>query len=217
MKKELPLKDIRQSYQKSSLDEDDLLPDPITMSQKWLKEAIESTAVPEPNTFTLATVNEDGQPSARTLLIKGIEPEGFIFYTNYRSRKGKELDLNPKAAILFFWQGLERQIRIEGKMTKLSTARSKEYFQSRPRGSQIGAWASPQSEVIPDRSILDDRIVEIGGIYKGRKSLPKPPHWGGYILEPHYFEFWQGRANRLHDRLTYSKDNEEWEVNRLAP
>ncbi|MCL4113885.1 UNVERIFIED_CONTAM: hypothetical protein GTU68_028222 [Idotea baltica] len=170
------------------------------MSQKWLEEAIESPAIVEPNTFTLATVSKDGQPSARTLLIKGIEPEGFIFYTNYRSRKG-----------------LERQIRIEGKITKLSTARSKEYFQSRPRGSQIGAWASPQSEVIPDRSILDDRLVEIGAIYKDREALPKPSHWGGYILTPNYFEFWQGRANRLHDRLTYSKDGEGWEVNRLAP
>ncbi len=217
MNKDLPLEDIRQSYEKSSLEEDNLLSDPIAMAQKWFSEAIESPDVLEPNTFTLATVNSDGQPSARTLLIKGIEPEGFLFYTNYRSRKGKELNLNPKAAILFFWQGLERQIRIEGTITKLDTAKSKAYFQSRPRESQVGAWASPQSEVIPDRSTLDDRIEEIGGIYKDSKVLPKPPHWGGYVLTPHYFEFWQGRANRMHDRLTYSKNGETWEINRLAP
>ena len=217
MNEELPLEEIRQSYDKSKLEESDLLSDPIAMVRQWFDEAIESPDVLEPNTFTLATVDKDGQPSARILLIKGIEAEGFIFYTNYRSRKGKELSANPKAAILFFWQGLERQIRIEGKITRLDSAQSKEYFQSRPRGSQIGAWASPQSEVIPDRSILEDRKVEIEGIYQDRKVLPKPSNWGGYILTPKYFEFWQGRENRLHDRLTYSKDGDNWDIKRLAP
>ncbi|MFT4566594.1 MAG: pyridoxamine 5'-phosphate oxidase [Saprospiraceae bacterium] len=217
MNEDLPLEDIRQSYESSTLNKEDLLSDPITMANKWLGEAIGNPDVPEPNTFTLATVDKDGQPSSRTLLIKGIELEGFIFYTNYRSRKGQELNLNPKAAILFFWQGLERQIRIEGAITKLDTAKSKAYFQSRPRESQVGAWASPQSEVIPDRSILDDRVEEIGGIYKDSTVLPKPPHWGGYVLKPHYLEFWQGRANRMHDRLTYTKHGEAWEINRLAP
>lgn len=217
MNKNQPLKDIRQSYEHSTLLEEDLLADPIDMARKWLKEAIASPSVPEPNTFTLATSNNERQPSARTLLIKGIEDNGFVFYSNYRSRKGKDLDHNPKAAILFFWQGLQRQIRIEGVISKLDATQSKAYFNSRPRGSQIGAWASPQSDIIPDRAMLDDRVVEIGDTYKDHETIPKPPHWGGYILTPTCFEFWQGRENRLHDRLTYSKNGGEWKVERLAP
>lgn len=217
MQDNIPLSDIRQNYSKLKLDIDDLASDPIQMSQFWLQEALQNPSVQEPTAFTLATVSPEGQPAARVLLLKEINDAGFIFFTNYKSRKAAHIDTNPQVAILFFWSALERQIRVEGNIEKIDPEQATRYFQSRPRGSQISAWASPQSEIIPDRTMLDDRALDIASTYKDRDPLPKPPQWGGYIIKPHYFEFWQGRADRLHDRLTYSRQGETWEIHRLAP
>jgi len=208
---------LRTSYEKSSLNRSDLLDDPLTLFRQWFDSAI-SADIPEPNVMTLATIGTNGSPSARIVLLKGIDEDGFIFYTNYQSRKGKELDQNPNAALVFYWHKMERQVRIEGQITKVDEETSKSYFQSRPKGSQVGAWASPQSRVIVDRQELDDRIVELTDIYQNYEDLPKPAHWGGYKLTPRYLEFWQGRADRLHDRFEYKKEDDNvWVINRLAP
>ena len=207
---------IRASYTKGRLSREDLHPDPMVMLMAWFENAI-AQEVPEANAVSLATVSAEGQPSVRTVLVKGIEEEGLIFYTNYQSRKGKELNINPKCGLLFFWKELEQQIRIEGKVEQISVAQSKAYFQSRPKGSQIGAWASPQSDTIIDRGTLENRVDELNQIYQDYDALPKPSFWGGYRLIPSYFEFWQGRDNRLHDRFEYQNNNGEWEINRLAP
>lgn len=207
---------MRTDYLKDILDREHLDDDPLVMSKKWFKVAVDQEIF-EANAISLATVNEDKQPSIRTVLLKGIDEVGFIFYTNYHSRKGREIEQNPRASILLFWKELERQIRIEGKIEKLSDQESKSYFKSRPKGSQLGAWASPQSKVIIDRAELEDRLLELKDIYKDREQLPKPAHWGGYRLVPHYYEFWQGRENRLHDRFEYKQEDEGWTINRLAP
>ena len=186
------------------------------MSKTWLQVAVDQEIF-EANAMSLATVDEDKQPSLRTVLLKEIDDAGFIFYSNYHSRKGREIKHNPKASILLFWKKLERQIRIEGKIEKISEQDSKAYFKSRPKGSQLGAWASPQSKVITGRAELDDRLQELQDIYKEQERLPKPAHWGGYRLVPHYYEFWQGRDNRLHDRFEYKLENDGWTINRLAP
>ncbi len=214
---EVDLKAMRKSYERSHLLLEHLTDDPQDLMKQWLQAAIEAPEVAEANTFYLATVDEKGQPTVRTILLKGLEMGGLVFYSNYNSRKGREIEQNPKAAILFFWQDLQRQVRIEGKIQKIDPNVSTQYFQSRPRGSQIGAWASPQSQVIPDRDILDNRVHEIETQYQNLEHLPKPPHWGGYILMPHYYEFWQGRANRLHDRFAYTKSGDQWKIERLAP
>ncbi len=206
---------IRKEYSKASLDIATISKDPILQFDIWFKEAVTSS-VPEPNAMNLATVN-GGRPASRIVLLKGVEHGKFVFYTNYQSKKGKELEENPACSLTFFWPELERQIRIEGVASRVDTKRSDEYFQSRPRGSQVGAWASPQSSVINERSLLEDRAKLIEEKFKGKEILPRPHQWGGYEIDPFLIEFWQGRPNRLHDRILYSKVEEVWKINRLAP
>ncbi len=210
------LQDMRTAYLKGTLDKEKLNEDPLAMTKEWFQVAVDQDIF-EANAMSLATVNEDKQPTLRTVLLKGIDDVGFIFYSNYHSRKGREIEQNPRASILLFWKELERQVRIEGKIEKISEQDSKAYFKSRPKGSQLGAWASPQSKVITGRSELDDRLLELQDIYKDQDRLPKPAHWGGYRLVPHYYEFWQGRDNRLHDRFEYKREDDGWVINRLAP
>ncbi|MBI1767125.1 MAG: pyridoxamine 5'-phosphate oxidase [Bacteroidetes bacterium] len=208
--------DIRKDYSKSSLDIVNISKDPITQFTLWFDEA-QGAQVPEPNAFTLSTVSEDGRPSGRIVLLKGVENGKFIFYTNYQSAKGKELEKNPSCALTFFWPELERQVRIEGIVASTDFDSSEKYFQSRPRESQIGAWASPQSAIISGREILDERVKEIEKKFNGVEKLPKPNQWGGYEVEPNKIEFWQGRSNRLHDRIVFYKVDGKWQIHRLAP
>ncbi len=207
---------LRRSYALESLSENDVLPDPVSQFAVWFGEAMNS-ALPEPNAMTLATATPDGRPSARTVLLKGFNHEGFVFYTNYESRKGQELTLNPHAALLFTWLELERQIRIEGTVEKLDPEESRIYFQSRPKESQIGAWASPQSRAIDGRNVLESRVSELQNEYASEAVLPLPSFWGGFRLKPGLVEFWQGRESRLHDRICYTRAGDEWKIVRLAP
>ncbi|MEX3605965.1 MAG: pyridoxamine 5'-phosphate oxidase [Burkholderia sp.] len=211
------LADLRINYSRASLDEADVAPDPIRQFDKWFKEALDAQ-LPEPNTMTLATVDTDGRPSVRIVLIKGVDKRGFVFFTNYESRKGREIAHNPNAALLFYWIELERQMRIEGRIEKISAAESDSYFASRPVGSRIGAWASEQSAVIANREVLEARERDFGALYG--ENPPRPPHWGGYRLAPDAIEFWQGRPSRLHDRLRYLRDpagTGTWIIERLSP
>lgn len=210
------LASIRKEYSKASLDTKTAAKDPLTQFTHWFQEAIKAE-VPEVNAMNLATVNGNGRPASRIVLLKGVEEEKFVFYTNYQSRKGKELDENPACALTFFWPELERQVRIEGVAARIDEKRSEDYFQSRPRGSQVGAWASPQSSLISDRSLLEERVKQIEAKYKGEELLPKPNQWGGYEVDPFMIEFWQGRPSRLHDRILYAKVEGDWKINRLAP
>lgn len=207
---------LRRNYALESLSEKDVLPDPMDQFGIWFGEAANSQLV-EPNAMTLATATPEGLPSARTVLLKGFHDDGFVFYTNYESRKGQELARNPNAALLFTWLELERQVRIEGVVEKVTQEASRAYFQSRPKESQIGAWASPQSRVIEGREMLETRVLELQGEYATAEVLPLPLFWGGYLLRPSVIEFWQGRENRLHDRICYVKAGNEWKINRLAP
>ncbi|GAB3636038.1 pyridoxamine 5'-phosphate oxidase [Hymenobacter arcticus] len=214
------LADLRQSYTQRTLLETDVLPDAVRQFRQWLEEAV-AAQLPEPAALTLATVDAaTGQPSQRVVLLKGLPADaGFLFYTNYDSQKGHELAAQPRAALNFFWPGLERQVRVEGVVEKASENVSTEYFQSRPRSSQVGAWASPQSAVIGSRQELEAREHEIEARFADQTPLPRPPHWGGYVLRPTRVEFWQGRPSRLHDRLVYERaaGNNEWKISRLAP
>jgi pyridoxamine 5'-phosphate oxidase len=207
--------DLRQDYRYQELLESDVDPDPFRQFQRWFDQAV-AADLPEPNAMTLATVTTDGRPAARMVLLKGFSPEGFVLYTNYQSRKGQELAQTPFAALVFWWAELERQVRIEGAISKVPNAQTEAYFDSRPRGSQIGAWASEQSEVISDRVTLEKRLHDLEQQHEGR-PIPRPPHWGGYCLTPNLIEFWQGRPNRLHDRLCYRLANQQWQVERLSP
>ena len=211
-----PISEIRTEYTKASLDQSTIEKNPIVQFEKWFHEALEAEVM-EANAMTLSTVTESGRPTARIVLLKGIEQNKFLFYTNYQSQKGKELDNNPACALTFFWPELERQVRIEGISERLESSVSKVYFQSRPRSSQVGAWASPQSTIIKDRSLLEERAREIEKRFAGKETLPKPNQWGGYAIEPHEIEFWQGRPSRLHDRIVYYRSENEWVVHRLAP
>ena len=207
---------IRKDYTKTSLDVKSVSKDPIQQFDHWFKEAV-TAEVPEPNAMTLATVNAEGRPSTRVVLLKGVENGKFVFFTNYQSNKGQELDQNPACSLTFWWPELERQICLEGIASRIDAKRSEEYFQSRPRGSQVGAWASPQSSMINDRSILEERVKQMEEKFKGLEKLPKPHQWGGFEIDPLMIEFWQGRPSRLHDRILFTKVDGVWRVDRLAP
>jgi pyridoxamine 5'-phosphate oxidase len=207
--------DIRRDYQLQSLLETDIAADPFTQFNRWWGDAVTSE-LDEVNAMTLATASLTGMPSARIILLKSVTENGFIFFTNYNSHKGKELEENPKAYLVFFWKELERQVRITGTVEKVSAAESDAYFISRPSGSRIGAWASPQSSVIKSRETIEQNISKYEEQFADGE-ITRPPHWGGYIVIPTVIEFWQGRPNRLHDRLQYSKLPDEWKIERLAP
>lgn len=207
--------DIRKDYRLRSLSEADVQADPIAQFRVWWDEAV-SSAVGEVNAMTLATVSAESRPSARIVLLKGFDENGFMFFTNYQSRKGKEIDANPHAALVFFWQELERQVRIEGGIEKVSEAESDTYYHSRPQGSQIGAWASPQSEVIAGRETIESNYASLEQKF-GAGEVPRPGFWGGYIVRPSMIEFWQGRSSRLHDRIRYDLADGDWRITRLAP
>lgn len=210
------LSGIRKEYSKATLDINSVDKDPFAQFEKWFNQAIQSQAL-EPNAMSLATLSENGMPTSRMVLLKGVENEQFVFYTNYQSQKGKELELSPVCALNFFWPELERQVRIEGVASRVSSEVSDAYFQSRPRASQVGAWASPQSTLIKERSILEERVKQIEEKYKDLKVLPRPKQWGGYGVAPFEIEFWQGRPSRLHDRIVYTRVDNQWKINRLAP
>lgn len=208
--------DLRRNYTRAGLDETEADPNPFNQFQTWFDQAL-SADLPEPNAMTLATATASGKPSARIVLLKGFDEEGFLFYTNYNSEKGQQLAANPWGALVFWWAELERQVRIEGRVEKVSTEESEAYFASRPFDSQLGAWASQQSEVISSRAVLEEKLAELEKKYE-KQVVPKPPHWGGYCLSPTEFEFWQGRPSRLHDRLRYRQGSDgAWLRERLAP
>ena len=210
------LQELRKEYSKADLDVKDVMKNPIEQFEKWFLEAVESK-VPEANAMNLATINSQGKPSSRIVLLKGIEDRKFIFYTNYQSQKGRELEENAACALTFFWPELERQVRIEGNALRVDEKKSVEYFQSRPRSSQVGAWSSPQSTVIESREILADRSKKIEEKFEGLTALPKPNQWGGFEIDPIMIEFWQGRPSRLHDRIQFVKVDNKWKIQRLAP
>jgi len=208
--------DLRRDYSSQSLLESDVAANPIEQFDKWWKEAI-SSEVFEANAMTLATASTDGMPSARIVLLKGFDQKGFVFYTNYKSYKGLQLEENPKACLVFFWKELERQIRVTGLVKKLTAIENDTYFLSRPPGSQVGAWTSPQSQVIKSRSWLDDQFKKFSEQFKSEK-LRRPEFWGGYLVQPVIVEFWQGRPSRLHDRIQYTlEESGGWKIERLAP
>ena len=211
------LQQMRENYRKAQLDREHIDDDPMWQFGKWFEEA-DAAGIREVNAMTLATADAEGRPSARVVLLKGIEFGGFVFYTNYLSRKGDQIQANPHGALCFFWHELERQVRIEGIIEKVPAEASTQYFHSRPVGSQIGAWSSPQSQAIPDRQFIEQRGSEMTDRFAGADPVPRPDHWGGYVLIPSRIEFWQGRENRLHDRFEYLRvDTGDWTVFRLAP
>jgi pyridoxamine 5'-phosphate oxidase len=206
---------IRTDYKLKSLTEEDASADAIQQFTTWWNDAIHSQ-IEEVNAMTLCTADSAGQPDGRIVLLKGYDADGFVFFTNYESRKGREIAENPRASLVFFWKELERQIRIQGMIEKTSEAESDAYFHSRPLESRIGAWASPQSSVIASRDIIEENVMEVQKNFSG-SSIDRPPHWGGFRVIPAEIEFWQGRPGRLHDRLRYTKSSTGWEIKRLAP
>lgn len=217
------LADLRKDYAQAALDIQDVDPSPTAQFERWFHEAMQAEVL-EPNAMTLCTIDPDGRPSGRIVLIKGIDAQGVTFFTNYDSRKGQGLAANPHASLVFFWPELERQVRIDGKVAKVSPEESDEYYHSRPLGSKLGAWASPQSEVIPNREWLELRQQNLQEKFPAEQSVepPRPTHWGGYRLSPSAFEFWQGRPSRLHDRIRYRLQAGlgspgQWAIERLAP
>jgi pyridoxamine 5'-phosphate oxidase len=211
----LDLAALRTEYKRASLDERDVAADPFEQFARWFT-AARTSQVPEPNAMSLCTVDAHGRPSARIVLLKEVDARGFVFYTNQDSRKGREIAAHPSAALLFFWPELERQVRIEGDVEVVDAATADAYFRSRPRGSRIGAWASPQSTALADRASLEQRFADADRRFPG-EDVPRPPHWGGYRVVPSAFEFWQGRPSRLHDRIAYSQEAPGWRTRRLAP
>lgn len=206
--------DLRQEYMRSGLSEAQADPDPIRQFQRWIEDAVRA-GVPLPNAMTLATVTPSGAPSARIVLLKGVESGGFLFYTNYLSRKGRELERRAAACLLFLWSELERQVRIDGTVEKVSAEESDAYYQTRPLGSRIGAWASPQSRPIESRAWLEQRWTTLS--VEHGQAPKRPPHWGGYRVMPEEMEFWQGRMSRLHDRIFFTRTGSDWKISRLAP
>jgi pyridoxamine 5'-phosphate oxidase len=209
------ISDLRKDYTLHGLDKVDVLPSPIDQFRVWFEAAL-GAGVPEPNAMNISTVTAEGRPDGRIVLIKDVSDEGFVFYTNYESRKGRELIERPFAALTFFYPELERQIRIEGTVEKVSAEESDSYFNSRPRGSQIGAWVSNQSTVVASRDVFENRQRELETQFEGQ-PVPRPPHWGGFRVVPDTLEFWQGRPSRLHDRIRYRKEGQSWFIERLSP
>jgi pyridoxamine 5'-phosphate oxidase len=213
----IKIADLRQDYLIESLDVSDVNANPFLQFEKWFNDALKSEIL-EPNAMTLATVSSEGKPSARVVLLKGLDTEGFVFYTNYESRKGQNMAQNPHVALCFNWLDLQRQIRIEGIVSKVSDEISTEYFNSRPKSSRIGAWSSPQSQIVENRAFLEEKYKELTQKYENTEGVPRPKFWGGYIVKPTMIEFWQGRSSRLHDRIVYEKtENGAWKIERLAP
>ena len=212
----MSIADIRKDYKLQTLSKADVAADPFLQFDKWWDDAVKSE-IDEVNAMTLATANKEGKPSARIVLLKGYDKNGFVFFTNYQSHKGHELTENPNACLVFFWAALERQVRITGTVEKITAAESDVYFESRPAGSRIGAWASPQSSVITSREIIEERQKEFEQKFNDG-NITRPPYWGGYIVKPFEIEFWQGRPSRLHDRIQYTLQEESgWKIERLAP
>jgi pyridoxamine 5'-phosphate oxidase len=207
--------DLRIDYTQQSLLETDVNPDPILQFQTWFDAAV-AAKLPEPNAMTIATATPEGIPSARIVLLKAVDDRGFVFFTNYNSHKGQELLANPHAALVFLWTEQERQVRVQGRVEKISPAESDDYYNSRPAGSRLGAWASPQSEVVADRTVLETRLQDLKQQHPDG-DIARPDHWGGFRVIPTVIEFWQGRSSRLHDRLRYQKVAQDWTIDRLAP
>ncbi|MBE8720406.1 pyridoxamine 5'-phosphate oxidase [Sphingobacterium pedocola] len=207
---------IREDYVKGILSEAEMKADPLKQFKVWFDQALDAKVI-EPNAMALSTISADGFPSSRIVLLKDLQHDGLRFFTNYQSQKGKDLVNCNRVSVLFFWAELQRQIRIEGCVNKLSVADSDEYFASRPRGSRIGAWSSPQSSVIPDRGFLEKIVQDFTNDFENSEEIPRPDFWGGYVVKPVKFEFWQGRSSRLHDRIQYTLENKKWVINRLAP
>lgn len=204
----------RHDFEKLDLDIAAVKKDPFDQFEIWLNEAMKKDLA-YANAFVLSTASKEAKPSSRVLLLRNVDKNGFVFYTNYHSRKSQDITENPFASIVFFWRELERQVRVEGELVKQDELGSDEYFDSRPRGSQLGAWSSPQSKVIKSREEIENKYKELEEKFK--EKVPRPEHWGGYILKPSYFEFWQGRSNRMHDRIVYRKEGRDWLIERLAP
>lgn len=211
----MPLADLRRDYSLAGFLEKDAAKDPFRQFEKWFQEA-EAAKIPEPNAMVCSLANREGRPSSRVVLLKGLDGRGFVFYTNYESRKGREIAENPRASLLFPWIALERQVIVDGTVTRVTREESDAYFHSRPRLSQLSAWASQQSSIVQGRTALEDALKQLEQKYAGQE-IPLPPNWGGYRVAPETVEFWQGRRSRLHDRLRYRREKTEWVIERLAP
>ena len=210
------IQDIRKEYTQHSLNETDVVSNPLQQFERWFDQALKAQVM-EANAFNLTTIDSDGKPHSRMVLLKGLTDKGFEFFTNYNSHKAQQIQANPWVSMTFFWPELERQVRVEGRASKISKERSQEYFFSRPHQSQLGAWASNQSEILSSRTLLEDRLEDLNNKYPEGTKVPFPTHWGGFEIEPNMIEFWQGRASRLHDRIRYIQEGPTWSMARLSP